>query len=248
MPNDRLREALLQRGISVGELAAEVGVDRKTVERWITRDDRMPYRKYRYAVAARLGLDENYLWPEAITRDEVGAASESEILTVHPHRWMVPRDSWGRLFSRAQQEIGILVYVGMFLAEDVGVQQILADKAKDGVRVRILLGDPESPNVLQRGVDEGIGDAIVAKVRNAFVLYRDLRDKENVEIRTHGTVLYNSIYRVDDELFVNPHVYGVNASHAPLFHLRKISLGEMVKTYMESFERIWENAKPLTKE
>ena len=79
------------------------------------------------------------------------AASESEIVAVYPHRWAVPRDAWGHLFGQAEQEIGILVYSCYFLAEDAGLRQLLAEKAKSGVRVRILLGDPESPYVLERG-------------------------------------------------------------------------------------------------
>ena len=36
----------------------------------------------------------------------------------------------------------MLVYVGLFLSEDAGVQKILKDKASSGVRVRILHGSP----------------------------------------------------------------------------------------------------------
>ena len=39
----------------------------------------------------------------------------------------------------------MLVYAGLFLAEDAALQKILADKARAGVRVRVLLGDPEQP-------------------------------------------------------------------------------------------------------
>lgn len=49
MANERLRAVLLERGASVADLAAAVGVDPKTVERWITRG-RTPYRKHRYAL------------------------------------------------------------------------------------------------------------------------------------------------------------------------------------------------------
>ena len=45
---------------------------------------------------------------------------------------------------------------------------------------------------------------------------------ENVEIRLHGTILYNSIYRADEQLLVNTHIFGLAASDAPVFHLRKI--------------------------
>lgn len=186
----------------------------KTVERWITKN-RTPYRRHRYAVASHLGVDETYLWPDALSNEQVTAASTSELVTLYPHRTSVPRDAWGRLFASAEREIGVLVYSGLFLSEDGGIQRIFADKAKAGVRVRILLGDPDSPQVAERGSDEGVDEAMAAKIRNALVLYKNLRKQDGVEFRLHRTVLYNSIYRADDQLLVNTHVYGVTAAHAP---------------------------------
>ncbi|MFC4908411.1 helix-turn-helix domain-containing protein [Actinomadura gamaensis] len=247
MPNERLRAALLQKRITIAALAEEVGVDPKTVERWVTKD-REPYRRTRLAVASFLGVDETYLWPDALSTEQVASASTSELVTIYPHRWAVPRDTWGRLFADAQTEIGILVYSGLFLAEDGGVQRLLTDKARAGVRIRILLGDPDAPQVAARGEDEGIGEAMPAKVRSVIALYKPLRAVEGVEFRLHSTVLYNSIYFADDELFVNTHVYGVPANNAPFWHLRKIPGGEIVSTYRESFERVWEGAKPLAPE
>ncbi|MEV5574450.1 helix-turn-helix transcriptional regulator [Spirillospora sp. NPDC052269] len=247
MPNERLRAALLQKRITIAALAEEVGVDPKTVERWVTQD-RQPYRRTRLAVASFLGADETYLWPDALTTDQVASASNSEIVTIYPHRWAVPRDAWGRLFADAETEIGILVYSGLFLAEDSGVHRLLADKTRAGVRVRFLLGDPDSSQVSERGEDEGIGATMAAKVRSVISLYKPLRAVEGVEFRLHSTVLYNSIYFADDELFVNTHVYGVPASNAPFWHMRRIPGGEIVSTYRESFERVWDAAKPLAPE
>ncbi|MCO6009731.1 DUF5919 domain-containing protein [Actinoallomurus purpureus] len=155
---------------------------------------------------------------------------------------------WGRLFSQAEREIDILVYVALFLVEDTGVQRLFAEKARAGVRFRVLLGQPDCAAVALRGEEEGIGDAISAKVRNAIALYRPLRQLDGVEFRLHDTVLYNSIYRADDDLLVNTHVYGNVASNAPILHLRSVAGGDMVTTYRESFERIWDNAKPLAAE
>ncbi|MGW7002531.1 XRE family transcriptional regulator [Streptomyces sp. NPDC054933] len=226
-------------------LASAVDVDPKSVERWIS--GRMPYRRHRYAVATFLSVDEAYLWPEALPRQQVASASESEILTVYPHRWAVPRDTWGRLFATAEHEIGVLVYSGLFLAEDAGVLRTFAEKARAGVHVRILLGDPDSPHVANRGADEGIDDAMAAKIRNVMVLYeRAVGGVPGIDIRLHDTVLYNSIYCADDQLLVNTHVYGFAASHAPVLHLKRIPGGEMVNTYLESFEKVWTQAKPLT--
>src|SRR5215469_10621452 len=223
MANERLRALLLERGETLDKLAEAVHVDPKTVERWVTKG-RVPYRSHRYAVAA---------------------FSESEIVAVYPHRTEVPRDVWGHLFSSAEREIGVLVYSGLFLSEDSGVQRIFKSKAGSGVRVRILLGDPDSQVVADRGVDEGVGDATVAKVRNALALYRPLRSVEGVEFRFHRTVLYNSIYLADDQVLVNTHVYGVAAAQAPVWHLHKLAGGELTSLYLDSCERVCESATPV---
>jgi hypothetical protein len=44
-------------------------------------------------------------------------------------------------------EIGILACAAIFLAEDVELIRLLAEKARSGVPVRLLLGDPDSPRV-----------------------------------------------------------------------------------------------------
>jgi len=243
MPNDRLRTALLERGMSPADLAEALKVDPKSVERWIS--GRTPYRRHRYAVAAHLEVDEAYLWPDALSRGQVADASESEIVNVYPHRWAVPSEIWHNFFDAAGSEIGVLVYSGLFLSEDAGVRKVFREKADNGIRVRILLGDPSSGSVAQRGVDEGVDDAMAAKIRNALVMYQPLRDLDGIEFRLHDTVLYNSIYRADDQVLANTHIYGFAAAQAPVLHLRRVAGGSMVSTYLDSFERVWDGATPL---
>ena len=243
MRNERLRALLLERGETLDKLADAIQVHAKTVERWITTG-RIPYRSHRFAVAAFFGVDEAYIWPGALDRDEVAAVSQSEVVQVWPHRWAVPRDTWGHFFSQAEREIGALVYSGMFMAEDIGLHRLFADRARAGVQVRLLLGDPDSRNVAERGESEGIDEGMAAKVRNAIVLFGKLLAEPGVELRLHSTVLYNSIFRADDQLLVNTHIYGIMANNAPVFHLRKIPGGEMASSYIESFERVWESATP----
>ena len=243
MANDRLRSALLEHGYTPESLAELIGVDAKTVERWI--GGRLPHRRHRYAVASRTRYDENYLWPDALARDQAADASESEIITVYPHRWAVPKDLWGHYFDNAEREIGILAYSGFFIADDPGLHALFKAKAADGVRVRIMVGDPDSAEVAARGADEGIDESMASKIRNVIVLYKPLLRIEGIEIRLHDTVLYNSIYRTDDQLLVNTHIYGAGASLAPVMHLRHVAGGDMVNTYLESFEKVWSGARPL---
>ena len=87
--------------------------------------------------------------------------------------------------------------------------------------------------------------ATLNKIRNALVLYRELRQADGAEFRFHTTILYNSIYRADDQLLVNTHVYGMTAARAPVWHLKKVAGGEIAGTYLESFERVWESAVPV---
>ncbi|MFI7535806.1 XRE family transcriptional regulator [Streptosporangium sp. NPDC049376] len=244
MANERLRTALLERGTTIVEVAEAVEVDAKTVERWITQG-RVPYRKHRFALAKLLGVEEVYLWPDALTPKQAAAVSGSELVTVYPHRWAVPKEIWERLFSAAQREIGVLVYSGIFIAQDTGIMRTFAKKAEAGVRVRILLGNPDALEAAPHGADEGLGDGMAAQTRMALTLYRPLQQVEGIEIRLHHTILYNSIYRGDDQLLVNTHVYGKFATDAPVMHLRKVAGGDMVSTYIDSFEAVWAGATPV---
>ena len=56
----------------------------------------------------------------------------------------------------------------------------------------------------------------------------------------------NSVFRFDDEMVVNTHVYGFPGAHAPALHLRRLSAGDLFDTYLESFETVWADAKPAT--
>jgi hypothetical protein len=100
--------------------------------------------------------------------------------------------------------------------------------------------------VAVRGEDEGIGTSMAAKIRNALANYRPLFRLPHVEFRLHDTTLYNSIYRADDELLANGHVYGVGAYLAPVLHVQRVPGGELFDTYAESLERVWENARRIT--
>ena len=241
--NEPLRRALLRARLREDDVAARLGIDPKTVRRWI--NGRVPYPHNRAAIAELVGADQAELWPAA--GGPLAAPSQPEELgTVYPHRWAVPREVWERLFGSAEREIDILAYSALFVAEDTGILRILAEKGRAGVSVRMALGDPDGPHAAERGQEEGIGDAVPAKIRNALTLYRPLRAVENIEIRLHSTVLYNSIYRADGQLLVNQHTYGIPAAQAPIFCLSSTGNGEMTALYLDSFERVWTGAAPLT--
>jgi transcriptional regulator with XRE-family HTH domain len=137
--NERLRHALAEARKTEVDVSSALGVDPKTVHRWLR--GRVPLRQYRWALADLLERGEDELWLES----EHGGCPE--IQTVYPHRGAVPRDVWRKLFESATHDVGILVYAGLFLAEDVDLLRMVADRARAGVAVRVLLGDPDCAEV-----------------------------------------------------------------------------------------------------
>lgn len=72
--------------------------------------------------------------------------------------------------------------------------------------------------------------------------YRPLAGTPGIEVRTHGTRLYNSLHRADDQQLVNEHVWGVHAYADPVGHLRRHEESGMFDTYAESFDAVWATA------
>ena len=54
MPNEALRKAMTGAMLTERDLADRVGVDVKTVSRWLAQDGRVPHPRHRYAAADAL--------------------------------------------------------------------------------------------------------------------------------------------------------------------------------------------------
>ncbi|GAA5174966.1 DUF5919 domain-containing protein [Pseudonocardia eucalypti] len=238
--NDALRRALAESRLRETDVASALGVDPKTVQRWLA--GRVPHPRHRWAVADLLRQHERDLWPDP---DDLGGQLYREIKASYPHRSAVPRAAWQQLFAGAEHEIGILAYAALFLAEDVELMRLIAERAHAGVSVRVLIGDPGSSRLIERGAEEGIGTAVAARVRNALALFRPFLESEGVEGRQHDTALYNSIFRADDQMLINTQIHGIAAAYAPVLQLHRVDHGGMFDTYAASFERIWNVAQPI---
>lgn len=245
MPNERLRSRITATGLTLDGLAEQVGVDPKTVERWITTD-RIPHRRHRQVTASLLRVDEVYLWPSLADDTRPRSADEAEFVGFFPHRGAVPQHLWTSLLRDVRDGFDMLVYAGLFLLDAYPeLPRMIAEKAGQGARIRLLFGDPSSEAVRQRGHEEGIGEGLSARIQISLNYLRGLVHEPGVEIRFHTTILYNSIYRFDDELLANVHVYGSPAPHNPVLHLRRVPGGRTFDHYMDSFDRVWAEALPV---
>ena len=233
---------MLRAGLSTETLAETAQVSVKTVDRWL-RGEAVPYPRTRYRVAAILGEDESYLWPSAVDRASLAGA---ELVASYPRRTDVPRHLWTELLAQAQRTVDVLAFAGLFLTEEhPDWTPLLAARAEAGVRVRLCLGDPDGASLAARDAEYRIGGGVAGRVRAVLASYRPLAAV--AEIRLHDTPLYNSIYRFDDDMLVNTHVYGILAAYTPTLRLRRVD-GAYYGTYLESFERVWASARPFAPE
>src|SRR5579863_547701 len=235
--NEILRRALISAHLDEADVAARLEVDPKTVRRWL--EGRLPYTRHRWALADLLNVSETDLWPDLHPRP----SRPDELLAVYPHRSSIPRDTWRTMFASAERGINILDYSSLFLAKDAEIVRILAEKARSGVDVQIALRDPDSPHIVECGLQETIGDTSSVEIRAALNLYRPLFQVGGIEIRLHRAVLYTSIYRADNDVLCNQHTYGVPAAHSPVLHLHRKGEGDMVEVYLRSFFEIWSKAE-----
>jgi len=241
--NDRLRQAIAARTLTIDTVDARIGVDPKTVQRWLA--GRVPHARHRWAIAALVEVDEAHLWPTARTSSQQAEAAGAELVAIYPHRADVPTDLWRSMISQVERQLNILVYAAVFLPEQhVDLLDVLRAKAAGGCRIRIALGDPASAKLQERGDEEEFGLGIVQRAQLALKQYEPLRGCNGVDVRVHGTTLYNSIYRLDEVMLVNTHVWGVSAFGAPVLQLRRLVDGGLFDTYAHSFESVWRGSNP----
>lgn len=235
--NERLSSTLHATGYSSGTLADELGVDPKTIQRWVTRG-RVPHRSTALRAAKLLNVPANWLWPD-LDQTDMGAGN-GEVIGFYAHRAQVPKNLWLEALLGAQENIDLVTYAALHLVEDnpetIG---LIKHKAANGVRVRIALGDPDTPEVELRGKEERMPDGIVGRVRMANAYYAPLIGAPGVDLHLHRTTLYNSIYRYDDQMLINHHVYGTYGYLAPVLHIRQTDTGDLFDTYARSLDLIW---------
>jgi len=243
MANERLRATLLESDYDERSLASELGLDAKSVQRWITRNI-TPRRNAAHRAAKLLGVSASWLWPDLEADRE--SASQAEIVNLYPHRSEVPRHLWLDLLTGSCRRIWLYANASLFLPEDNPESiDLIRQKSEHGLDVRLLMADPDSPECTKRGVEERLFDAIPARVRMALTYYAPLAGAPGVEFRLQKETLYNSIFVYDEEMLINQHVFGMYGYMAPILHLRRMESGDFFDMYIRSFERVWEVSSPI---
>lgn len=243
--NERLRAALGAAGFTPATLAEKLDVDPKTAERWITKG-RTPHPAHRRRVVDLLSMEETYLWPDVADDPRTWSAGRAELVDFYACRAAAPATMWADLIDSAVEAFDFMAYAALPVVEQSSVVERLVARAHAGVAVRVLVGDPAGSAVALRAEEEAMGTTLAARVALAVGYFREAVGTPGLEVRLHDTTLYASIYRADDVVLVNTHVYGSPAGQSPLLRLRRIPGGRVFDHYMRSFERVWATGVPLS--
>ncbi|GJF16725.1 hypothetical protein NGTWS1803_03360 [Mycolicibacterium cyprinidarum] len=233
-----------EKGFSENRLATAAGVDVKTVGRWV-RGESLPQAANARAAADALGCDPQTLWPDMFpTLRPPGTGTVA--VSVYGSRADIPVTVWTQMFGGAIEQIDILVYGGTFLFDGIPrFCSMLSGAAERGVTIRFIVGDPDCAAVTQRGDEEKIGSVLAARCQITLARLASLVDAPGLEVRTHATPLYASMFRADNTLIANPHLYGAPASDNPALVIRRDDAPELWRDHQLSFERVWDTAQPL---
>src|SRR6266542_4574071 len=177
--NERLRCAMMRAKHDVESLASATGASSKSVRRWLSGKS-IPYPKTRYRVAAALGEDESYLWPDVADRATLAGA---ELVATYPRRTDVPKQMWTDLLRQTERSVDVLAFAGLFLAEEHSDWlPTMRSKAEGGVRVRLLLGHPRGKQLALRDVEQAIGGGVAGRVLAVLEHYRPLADVVQIRL------------------------------------------------------------------
>lgn len=236
--NEHLRVAMASSGMEIETLARSVGVDPKTVQRWLR--GRLPHPRHRWKASDALSRSEEELWPEASAASASGSLVTSEIVSAYARRADAPSQLWSRLLDRAGTTIDLMGYAMLFFPEQhPDLPRILADKCAQGMRVRIALADPECAEVAARDELENLGGTLPGRIRSTVGHFEPLLSNPGVELRFHRVPLYNALYRFDDQMLVTPYLYKLHGFQHPMLHLKRHSPAGLFETYAHQFEAIW---------
>lgn len=245
MPNDLLREALSAARMSIKGLADGVGVDEKTASRWLN-GARIPHPRHRWAAAELLGVDEEVLWPKAM-RATIKTGADREIVSVYPYRASIPKTVWRDLVTGATREITLAGYTNYFLWLEIpALRSALARKVAAGVRVRIIVGDPDSEVTRAREEIEQAALSVSTRIRVTLDELAKLRRvAPAVEARFSDGHISSSVFTFDDDALVSYHLGDQLGHDSPTFHVRRHGPDGLYDRFQRHVDWLWATGRPI---
>ena len=246
-PNAQLRQAIQDAGIEPEELATQIQVDNKTIERWLA--GRNPYPRYRSRVARALDREQHELWPHLATApSDTALEQDDNLVTLFADADDPYAPDWRSLLEQATERIDLLDLTLTHIINNQDVVDLLAEQATAGCQIRILVSSPESAHLTitesERDPNQRLAarPQLAADVEHTLELLQPLRALDRVQIRTFVAPGYNTILRANDQLLVNLHLWGKTVADSALLHLQADQQPGLFAQFAHHYQAIWATA------
>lgn len=173
--------------------------------------------------------------------------TDREIVGVYSKRSEVPDELWNRLFNTARSEIFLGGYTNYFFwTERTDFNDFLRDRAAAGVRIRVLVGDPDGAVTLNREQVENVPFTVSTRIRITLDELNKLGPTPGIEVRLSDVNaeahVSRSIFVFDREALVCEHI-AERLGHGSLtFHIRKLQDNGPYDQYKAHLDHLWEGA------
>jgi hypothetical protein len=151
-------------------------------------------------------------------------------------------DKYDDLIKNVKNSIDISGY--SLNAFNDSYSQILKEKlnSDSSIKIRILLVNPLSPFGREREAQENNEENTYLNSVNKII--KTYNKFDNVTIKTINCPLPTMFYRIDDSLFIGPHLYKKPSKATVTYEIRKN--GWLFDTYQDDFDNLWESGQVCT--
>ncbi|MFD0260885.1 XRE family transcriptional regulator [Kitasatospora indigofera] len=242
--NEPLLRAMAHANMTAPQLARAVGVDPKTIGRWLNDPTRVPHARHRAATSRALDEEETVLWPSV--QALVKSGPDRELMQMYPYRSAAPASLWRQLIHRAEHELVFAGYTNYFLwLEHSSFGDLLRKKAAAGCRIRFVLGDPASPVTRQREMEEDVPLTLSTRIEVTLSELAKLRDTPQIETRYETGHVSLSVFRFDQDMIVTPLLPGRIGHDAPMMHLRRCQDDGVFDRFAGHIEDLWSKGRDV---
>ncbi|HEU5129299.1 MAG TPA: helix-turn-helix domain-containing protein [Glycomyces sp.] len=177
--------------------------------------------------------------------------STREIIDVYGRRSEVPDGVWQRLIGSARTTITLAGYTNYFFwTQHPTFDETIRAKLAAGVRVRVLLGDPDSEITRHREQVENAPMALSSRINMTLKALEGLKAEKNLEVRfserNAEAHALRSVFQFDREALTCESIGNELGHNWLTLHLKKLGDDGPFQRYMEHLEFLWDGARPWT--
>jgi transcriptional regulator with XRE-family HTH domain len=223
LANEHLRTAITRAGLSLEEFGDIVGVDVRTVRRWIAGGT--PFPRLRISAASALETTEHALWPGAVTPPAEPPEPEpptpsalTDEIGGYPQARGTAAPNVRELLSSASSRVELIVASN---GDGEDLTRLLRAAVATGLPVRVIIGAP---------------------VHAAEPLF----DIDTIEMRASATREENVLLCADDQMLLVLISMRSVKDAAPVIHLRRRVDGGLFDRLVDEFDAKWLQAAQLT--